>query len=701
MKTKISQTLTGRLNPLRNRILAGDNSFCFIERQKILADCETSAPQEPASSRYAFVLEQLLDRSSTPVESDDVFLGRLVEGPCPDPALPPPKYGSFMYSVGHTTLNWPELLAKGLSRIGQDIRARALLENTGEGTAFAVQATRCIDAVLRYAARYAAAARQMAATASPEAAVLMRQAAAALEACPAGPALDFFSALQSIWLVDLVTSCHIGARDFAFGRMDQYLLPYYREGLRDGSLTPELARLYLSHFFLKTKEITGTAGDSFRIKPVPCYASNHYVTIGGMTVGGQSAVNELSVLILDAVQEAAVPQPEINVRWAAHDPQSFKQAVARSMVRSGTQIQLWNEEAILATLARDYPAISLEDARDYSFTACNRINFPGKDYPTGWEQWHMMPRWLMDAMRQPEAGQDFESLLSAFQTIAYTKVAQSVKKAERQVATAAPLFFFESILLKDCPDRVRDLTRGGLRYLAQYHLFGGLATVADSLTAIRQLVFEEKRLTLPQMVEILDADFVGHESLREEIIHRLPKFGNDLDEVDSVARQVGDIVCDAVDAARHPGGHLLFPALYSLYLQVPWGGDLTATPDGRRRGEPFSENQSPVHGADRQGITALLKSVARLPHHRTVMGGLNLVFGGHLPPATFIAMVDSFFALGGVHLGLTLVDRKALIDARKNPKQHPSLCVRVTGFSEYFVALSPAIQDDVIARTGY
>jgi len=226
----------------------------------------------------------------------------------------------------------------------------------------------------------------------PEASGILRQAADALDLCPAGPARDFFSALQSIWLIHFITSCYSGARDFAFGRMDQYLLPYYRAGLRDGSLSPELGRHYLAHFFLKTKEITGTVTDNYRNKPVPSCASNQYVTIGGLTPDGQSAVNELSFTILDAVQEANVPQPEINVRWAAHDSQEFKLAVAKSMVRNGHQIQLWNEDAILSTLARDYPLIATTDAQDYSFTACNRINFPGKDYPSGWEQWHVMPR---------------------------------------------------------------------------------------------------------------------------------------------------------------------------------------------------------------------------------------------------------------------------------------------------------------------
>jgi len=309
--------------------------------------------------------------------------------------------------------------------------------------------------------------------------------------------------------------------------------------------------------------------------------------------------------------------------------------------------------------------------------------------------------WLLTAMHQPEAGRDFESLLSAFKAIADAEVSKAVTKAEIRVASVAPTFHFESILLHDCTERLRDVSQGGLRYLAQYHLFVGLATVADSLAAVRRLVFEDQRLTMAEMVNILDLDFVGHERLREEIVHCLPKFGNNLDEVDALARRVADIAFDALEQARHPGGHLLFSALYSLYLHVPWGAELSATPDGRRKGEPLSENQSPVHGADQRGITALLQSVARLPHQRTVMGGLNLLFAGQLPPEILVATTESYFTMGGLHLGLTLVDRRILAEARQNSKQHACLCVRVTGFSEFFVSLSPEVQDDVMARTEY
>jgi formate C-acetyltransferase len=202
-------------------------------------------------------------------------------------------------------------------------------------------------------------------------------------------------------------------------------------------------------------------------------------------------------------------------------------------------------------------------------------------------------------------------------------------------------------------------------------------------------------------VEIVSADYAGHEPLRQEVLHAIPHYGNDEPLADSLARRVSNIAFDSLLQADNPDGHLLFPALYSLHNHFWWGKDLPATPDGRHAGQPISENQSPAYGRDRGGLSALLLSAAALPHHRTVMGGLNVRFGGELPPAAFAAMLDTFFELGGVHLGLTCVDRETLLSARAHPERHRSLCVRVAGFSEYFCALSPAAQQELIDRTQY
>ena len=696
--------LAGQLDRLRTKIVAGDNEHCFIEREGVLARTAREIDAVPAAYRYAHTLEQLLAQVSTPIDPEDVFLGRMIEGAWPEDRERAPRMPYFR-SMGHTTLDWPALLDKGLDRIA--LEANAAAEKAGDKTShvFAANVERCCRAVVRYVERYAAAARAAATEAAPGRRDALLRAAEALEQAPAGPAPDFFSALQAIWIVHLITSCVIGARDFCFGRIDQTLLALYRQGVADGSLTRERAKLTLAHFCLKTKEITGTATDNYRTKPTPSHASNQYLVIGGRSPDGTSAANELSTLVLEAACLAQVPQPEINVRIDPGSPPSFKDAVAQAMQVCAPQINLWNEQTILNTLLRDYPQVAPADAYNYSFTACNRINLPGGDYPTGWEHWHVMPRWLLTALEAPaEAAPEIGSmddLLETFQRIARREVGQAVTRATRQVREVDPAaFHFESILLKDCIARARDLRHGGLRYVAQYHLFGGLATVADSLYAIRRLVFEERRYALADLAAIVGSDFAGHEALRQEIL-RVPKYGNGDPEADALARWVSETAFDALLDAENPDQHLLFPALYSLHHHVRWGKDLPATPDGRRAGEPVSENQSPSYGADRAGLSALLLSAAALPHDRTVMGGLSVKFGGKLPSTTFTAMLDTYFGQGGLHLGLTSVDRGTLLDAQAYPERYRSLCVRVTGFSETFSALSPEAQQEMIDRTAY
>jgi len=169
--------------------------------------------------------------------------------------------------------------------------------------------------------------------------------------------------------------------------------------------------------------------------------------------------------------------------------------------------------------------------------------------------------------------------------------------------------------------------------------------------------------------------------------------------VDALARRVCDIALDALEEAPNPEGYPLLGAIYSLHCHVPWGQAMPATPDGRRSGEPVSENQSPVHGTDREGVTALLRSVASLPLSGTATGGLNIKLAGKPSPDVVVGLMESFFEMGGVHVGFTFVDRETLLAAQSRPEEYRSLCVRITGFSEYFIALSPEAQADVIART--
>jgi formate C-acetyltransferase len=230
------------------------------------------------------------------------------------------------------------------------------------------------------------------------------------------------------------------------------------------------------------------------------------------------------------------------------------------------------------------------------------------------------------------------------------------------------------------------------------HYFGGIATTADSLAALNTIVFVQKRHSLASFLTIVGANFGGHDALLQEI-RGLPRFGNDIAEVDVWARRAMVVLLDAMEAQRD--GRIHYGGAYSLNHHTRFGADLPATPDGRLAGEPVSENQSPVAGTDVTGPTALLKSVATLPFDRAPAGGLNVRITPSASAEQLNALIDAFFGMGGLHLGITRTDRATLMDAQKHPGRYPSLCVRVAGFSEYFTRLSPALQGEIIERTDH
>jgi trans-4-hydroxy-L-proline dehydratase len=520
---------------------------------------------------------------------------------------------------------------------------------------------------------------------------------------PARPAYDLFSALQSIWLVHLVTSCYAGARDFAFGRMDQYLLPYYEQDLANGSLDRDGAQALLAHFMMKTNEITGTATWNHQPKPTPCQASKQYLMLGGRSAAGESQDNDLTRLILEAAEEAGMPEPVLTVRMDVDSPVDFKRAVAVAATKLGSQIHFFNDGVLTPSLARN--GLVADQAHGYAVSGCCRVEMPGQGVWLG-DHFLNAPAWLLGVLEGASELASIDDVLEQLGEVAAREVQQVIdrvwqwKQGLDAGSDEMPHFHFESLLIGDCIARGLDCFRGGARHAVLPLYVGGIATVADSLVAIQRLVYDERRFGLEEFVAIVSADFIGHERLREEIVHRLPKFGNDDDEADAMAARAGRVLLDAVQGTRVPGGLRVFGAgFYSLDVHHRWGRELPATPDGRLGGEPVSENQSPVYGADTHGVTALLKSVARLPLDRTVQGGLNVKFAGAIPAQKLGALLDGYFRLGGVHAGFTFVDRSTLLEAQAHPERFRTLCVRLYGFSEYFVALSPEEQIEVIRRT--
>ncbi len=676
------------LNRLREKVLVSDNKACFIERETLLRDHAAATLALPEEERYLAEFELLLDGLSTPVDPDDGFAGRMVEARWPHPE-PFSRVPGGIGSEGHITLPMPEILSKGLSGIAAEVSANAARIDSAEARYFERQALGCIEAIRRFCGRYAEAAEK---AGKPEA-------AAALRVVPYRPAYDLCSALQSIWIMQFITSTVCGARDFAPGRIDQYLLPYFNaEPDRDR------ARELLAFFLIKFNEISGTATDNFDPKPVPCHSSKQYLVLGGRNAETEWQFNAVSELIVEAAESVKLPQPTLNFRIGTGMPETAWQLVGRAARTLDSQSNFFNDRLIVNKLLDS--GIRPEDAWNYSFTACNRVDLPGTLY-------NIMRRidvfdnsfaWFREALfaAAKRGGSPVETILAELRRIAEEKMLEDIRENRIELYCERFHFRLESLFLRSCVQSCRDIDRMGAEHYRWMHrMFSGVANMADSLAAVRKLVEEERRFTLPELVSLLEADFSGTEPLRAEIVNRFPRYGNGDPKTDSLAAAAADALIDAAEAAGRKTGFLMMTSLYSLTRHAAFGSEIGATPDGRRAGAQVSENQSPEHGADRESPTALLASVAALPLRRCICGGLNLKFGCRPAGENFAALIRSFFALGGLHIGFTVADRRTLEAARRNPGEFRTLLVRKTGFSEFFVALSPQEQQELIDRTEY
>ncbi len=680
---------TAKIDRMRGRILAQDNRFCFIEREEILRECAEESLRLPLSERYVFEFTRLLERLSVPADSEDVFGGRFLEALWPHGNQAFSRVPGGVSSEGHITFCWGRILNGGLCSLLKEVEAAASADPSFNTRFFAEGARKCLTAVDAYAKRYAEAFRKK----------RMTRVAKALSVVPFRPAYDFFSALQSVWFWQMITSGVCGARDFALGHLDQSLFPFYEKDRKSGKLTRREAVELLAMFFLKLNELAGTATDDFMGKPTPCHASKQYVTLRG------DRRNDLTERIVEASLLCGLSQPTLNFLLSANQPESAWHCAGKAASLPSIP-NFFNRDLIRNTLLRG--GISPAAADSFDITDCNRVNLPGKlsNIMRRIDHFDNSCAWFVEALHrfgkeEKNAPGSVRDLLSALKGIALREMRDYAKTMD-SIFSDGPAFSIDSLAVDSCRAHARDKLQGGAdAYRWQHHIFSGLATLTDSLCAIDEMVFKTGRFSYGEFLEIVDSDFRNREPLRQELRSKCPKFGNDDPRADAVARVVADTLLDAMEEVGRLTHFQMFASFYSLGRHLSFGRELPATPDGRHAGEPISENQSPVYGTDQAGPTALLRSVASLPLDRTVCGGLNLKLGSVPSSDRLESLLRSFFQMGGLHLGFTMTSRETLEKARLHPESYRTLCIRKYGFSEYFVSLSPEFQQEIIDRTEY
>lgn len=607
---------------------------------------------------------------------------------------------------GHIIPAYEDVLHKGFGAILEEVRE---LRQKSPDNLFYRAGVICLEAAVAYVRRYESEVRALMAdpATTPARAGELSRIAEVLARVATEPARDLYDALQLVWLTSLVLQHESNASSISLGRMDQYLLPYYRATVESGVPADRIREL-IQCFYLKTNTVVflrSTESAEF----FGGFPTGYNLVVGGVDAQGNDASNELSRLLLDIQNDTRLPQPNLSLRVHAGTPDDLYHTAAQ-VIRLGDGLpQVFNDEVNVEAFTRR--GVSLADARDYAVVGCVELSIPGRMYGLHDISMFSMLKCFEICLREnPDGFATFEDLCQAVERVIDRYVALMVEGCNtcdlaHRVTSPTPLL---SVLVHDSLEKGEDITEGGARYNPSGVQGVGTANLADSLFVIKHAVFEEGALTYQELLAMLERNWQGEgdELWRQRFINRYAKYGNDVDEVDELGarflRHYGE------EVARYEnvrGGHFQ-PGSYTVSAHIPLGKNVGATPDGRMAGEQLADGGlSPMVGRDKNGPTASLASVSKLPNVLDSNGSLlNVKFS----PATLageggldklVAYLRTFSRMGIQHIQFNVVSRDTLLDAQAHPENYRNLVVRVAGYSAMFTELARGIQDDIINRT--
>jgi formate C-acetyltransferase len=537
---------------------------------------------------------------------------------------------------------------------------------------------------------------------------------------PENPPKTFWEALQYYWFVHLGVITELNTWDsFNPGRLDQHLYPFYKRDIESGLLDKEGAKTLLQAFWVKFNNQPAPPKVGVTSKESNTYTDFCLINVGGVNEKGEDAVNELTFLILDVIEEMRLLQPSSMVQISKkNSDQLVKRAL--DIIKTGYgQPSLFNTDAIIQEMLRQ--GKSLVEARNGGASGCVETGAFGKEsyILTGYFNLTKILEITLNNGIDPRTGkqigiqtgdpkefQTFEELIEAYKKqinhFADIKIKGNLI-IERLYAEYLPAPFI-SLLIDDCITKGMDYNNGGARYNTSYIQGVGIGTTTDSLTSLKYNVFDTKNFSMEQFLFAMNKNFEGFDNLKDLLLNETPKYGNDNNYADEVLKTVFEIYFSAIDGRPNTkGGHFrinLLPTTSHVYF----GSVTGATPDGRLSGLPVSEGISPVQGADVNGPTAVLKSAAKIDHLRT--GGTLLnqkfspqIFEGEDSLNKIVSLIRSYFKMDGHHIQFNVIDAETLREAQKHPENYRDLIVRVAGYSDYFVDLTPELQEEIIRRT--
>ena len=579
------------------------------------------------------------------------------------------------------------------------------------------------EAVREYSNRYAELALSMAGDTKAGRAEELEAISGRCRRVPYRTPRSFTEALQSMWMTQVVLSMSYGmAGVLSPGRVDQYLYPFYRADLRAGLIDHDGALEMIEEYYVKLATELIMLLEMGKDTASELGVGSNTVTIGGLDRAGGDATNDVSLMFLEAHDNLKALANNLSVRVHSGTPESFLFRACASHRRT-SGLAFFNDEVIVRELEED--GHEPEDARGYSIVGCVEPTSTGDSFACTagndislagvLEMALNRGRMVFSGRRagaktgDPERFTSFEEVEEAFsEQLAFNtaKLVEAVELLDRAYAEAFPSPLLSSTL-EGCVESGRDMTRGGARYNFGSITGRGLGTVADSLAAIRWAVFQERLITMAELMRLLRRNFRGGEALRARLFHGAPKYGNDGGAADEAALWVCRKFADEVRKHRCGRGGFYRPGMFSYGVHVLDGLFLGATPDGRLAGGPVSNGISPVNGSERSGPTAVLRSAA-LAGSSSLSDGtaLNMRLAPGLLSTDdgigkLASLVSGYFDLGGRHVQFNVVDTDTLRDAQVNPGKYPDLVVRVSGYCAYFTDLGRSIQEDIIARTNF
>lgn len=533
------------------------------------------------------------------------------------------------------------------------------------------------------------------------------------------PPESFKEALQLIYFNHLICGLEDGGFAISIGRLDQYLLPFYLKDVKNNKISDKEAFYLIQCFFIKIASLWNyvlskgiIAGEG------PPIAAN--VVIGGVDREGNDATNDLSYIILDAYTALKTVQPTFSVRLHNDTPIEFISRLGLS-IKDGTSIALFNDKLMINALINK--GFSLEDAREYAPIGCVEPQHPHKSFgSTNANQFNIVKCLELvlndgkDMITRNQYGlngfsiNSYNDLWGAFlsqMNYSIEKMVETMYYLDEAIAELNPQPFL-SATTDNCIEQGIDITKGGAIYNFTGPQLVGLATVSDSLAVIKKYVFDENVLTLEEISEMLRKNFRGNyqnkkgKEWREIFVNKVSKFGNDNDYVDQIAEAVTEAYCNEISKYNNYRGGKFNPGIYSTSFHLAFGIFTGASADGRKSKEPLSNGLAPTNGMDKNGPTAILNSVKKLPHHLMTNGNsLLLAFNPKsLNDNVFKAIINTFFINnGGYQIQFNVVKRETLLKAQKNPEDYRGLVVRIAGYSVLFTELSISAQNEIIART--